>query len=103
CSTEAALAHAATYPSRREIYSAGFGGFLQSGRDAPALAYGAAAILRREFRGAMEAVFQEVDLLISPVTPWLVPSVADFHALCEDAAGLEELIKVTCIYDLSRS
>ena len=103
CATEAALAHAGTYPSRRDIYSAGFGGFLQSGRDATALDYGAAAILRREFRGAMEALFQEVDLLISPVTPWLVPSVAEFHTLCEDAAGLEELIKFTCIYDLSGS
>jgi amidase len=103
CATEAALAHAETYPSRRQIYSVGFAGFLQKGHDATALDYGSAAILRREFRGAMEAVFQEVDLLISPVTPWLTPSVDEFHKLCEDAAGLEELIKFTCIYDLSGS
>jgi amidase len=101
CAVEAALAHEKTYPSRSKLYSTGFGGFLQSGRDASGLDYGRAAILRRNFRGNMAALLDEVDLLISPVTPWTTQTVAEFHALCEDAPGLMELIKFTCIYDIA--
>ncbi|MFO1055956.1 MAG: amidase [Dongiaceae bacterium] len=101
CAVEAALAHEKTYPSRSKIYSAGFGGFLQSGREASGLDYGRAAILRRNFRGDLLALLGDVDMLISPVTPWTTQTVDEFHALCEDAPGLMELIKFTSIYDLA--
>ena len=47
----------------------------------------------------MQELFQTIDLMVVPVTPWLNPSVAEFDALCADEVGLQKLIYYTCIYD----
>jgi amidase len=99
CAVEAALAHTATYPARKENYGPVFGGFLESGRTLSGLDYGRAAIARRNLRGDMQELFQTIDLMVVPVTPWLNPSVAEFDALCADEVGLQKLIYYTCIYD----
>jgi amidase len=101
CAVEAALAHAATYPSRKEGYGPVFSGFLESGRTLPALDYGRAAIERRNLRGAMQRLFVDIDIMVVPIMPWLNPSVAEFNALCESADGLRKLIHFTCIYDMT--
>jgi amidase len=101
CAVEAALAHAATYPSRKEGYGPVFAGFLESGRTLPALDYGRAAIERRNLRGAMQRLFADIDIMVVPIMPWLNPSVAEFNALCESPDGLRKLIHFTCIYDMT--
>ena len=99
CAVEAALAHTASYPSRKDGYGPVFAGFLESGRTVSGLDYGRAAIARRNLRGAMQKLFTDIDIMVVPIMPWLNPSVAEFNALCESAEGLQKLIHFTCIYD----
>jgi amidase len=99
CAVEAALAHTATYPSRKEDYGSVFAGFLESGRAVSGVDYGRSAIERRNLRGAMQKLFTDIDLMIVPIMPWLNPSVGEFNALCESADGLQKLVHFTCIYD----
>jgi amidase len=101
CAVEAALAHAETYPARKEGYGPVFAGFLESGRTMSGLDYGRAAIARRNLRGDMQNLFQSIDLLVVPVMPWLNPSVAEFGALCADEVGLQKLIYYTSVYDIT--
>jgi amidase len=99
CAVEAALAHTATYPSRKDGYGSVFAGFLESGRTVSGLDYARAAIARRNLRGAMQKLFADIDIMVVPIMSWLNPSVAEFNALCENAEGLQKLIHFTCIYD----
>jgi amidase len=99
CAVEAALAHDATYPAKKEGYGPVFAEFLESGRRLPGLEYGRAAIERRNLRGAMQRLFADIDIMVVPIMPWLNPSVAEFNALCESPDGLRKLIHFTCIYD----
>lgn len=101
CAVEAALAHAETYPSRKEEYGPVFAGFLESGRALSGLDYGRAAIARRNLRGTMQRLFLSIDLLVVPVIPWLNPSVSEFDALCADQDGLMRLIHYTCVHDIT--
>ena len=76
CSAEAALAHAETYPRRKKGYSDTFGGFLATGRRVTGLEYAEAEIIRRELRGAMDTVFESIDLMVKPVYAKLNPDGA---------------------------
>jgi len=99
CAVEAALAHTATYPSKKEGYGPVFAGFLETGRTLSGLDYGRAEIDRQNLRGALQKLFAEIDIMVVPIMPWLNPSVTEFNALCENADGLRKLIHFTCIYD----
>lgn len=69
CFAEAAVAHAATYPSQKERYGPAYVELLEIGRAAPATAYAAFAMRRREFRGRLRRLFAQADLLAVPVMP----------------------------------
>ena len=69
CFAEAAVAHAATYPSQKERYGPAYVELLEIGRAAPATAYAAFAMRRRELRGRLRHLFAQVDLLAVPVMP----------------------------------
>ena len=101
CSVDAALAHAATYPSKKRGYSDTFGGFLQLGRAQSGLDYGRAEIRRREFRGAMDNVFQSIDLMIKPVYRKLNPTLKSYEAMCAKEGGLDDLIYFTGLDDIT--
>lgn len=101
CSTDAALAHAATYPSKKRGYSDTFSSFLAAGRAVTGLEYGHAEITRREFRGSMETVFESIDLMIKPVYAKLNPTLKRYEAMCAKEGGLDELIYFTAPDDIT--
>lgn len=101
CSVDAALAHKQTYPSKKRGYSDTFGGFLDLGRAQSGLDYGRAEITRREFRGAMENVFQSIDLMIKPVYRKLNPTLKSYAAMCAKEGGLDDLIYFTGLDDIT--
>jgi amidase len=78
---EAAISHAATYPSEAETYSAGYRSFLDLGHATPAIDYAATAIWRREFRGELARLFKTVDMLIAPAMPVEPPTLEMFNAV----------------------
>ena len=73
CFAEAAISHAATYPSQKEKYSALYAELLNIGRAMNALDYAAVTIWRREFAGHLAALFQTIDMLAVPVLPVAPP------------------------------
>ncbi len=67
--TEAAISHAASYPSELDRYGQPYRDLLDLGRAATAVDYATVAIWRREFRGALHRMFAEVDMMVAPVLP----------------------------------
>lgn len=81
CFAEAAVAHAATYPSQKNRYGAAYVAILELGRAAAATAYASFAIRRRELCGQIRGVFAQVDLLAVPVMPIQPMTVAEMAAV----------------------
>ncbi|RKU15473.1 Asp-tRNA(Asn)/Glu-tRNA(Gln) amidotransferase GatCAB subunit A [Candidatus Poribacteria bacterium] len=66
CSTEAVLAHAATYPSRRDDYGPWFQGWLDMGAEVTGAGYAKANNLRAACTGHFRRVFADIDILVCP-------------------------------------
>ena len=68
CSAEAADAHRATYPSRRDEYGPWFQGWLDKGSDVTGADYSQANSVRAECNGLLRRVFENIDVLACPST-----------------------------------
>ena len=66
CSTEAAVAHQATYPSQRDDYGPWFRGWLDLGASKTGVAYAAANNVRAACNGLLRNVFENIDVLACP-------------------------------------
>ena len=66
CSTEAVLAHASTYPSRRDDYGPWFQGWLDMGAEVTGAGYAKANNLRAACTGHFRRVFEGIDILVCP-------------------------------------
>ena len=94
---EAAISHAATYPSEAESYSAGYRTLLDLGHSASAVDYAATAIWRREFRGALARLFKTVDMLVAPSMPVAPPTLEAFDAV---ASAPPEAVVALMLYTI---
>ena len=66
CSTEAAVAHRATYPSRRDDYGPWFRGWLDLGASKTGVDYAGANNVRAACNGLLRNVFENIDVLACP-------------------------------------
>ena len=66
CATEAVVAHAATYPFRRDAYGPWFQGWLDMGAKVSGAEYAKANNLRAACTGHLRRVFAEIDVLVCP-------------------------------------
>ena len=66
CATEAVVAHAAYYPSRRDAYGPWFQGWLDMGAEVSGADYAKANNLRAACTGHFRRVFAEIDVLVCP-------------------------------------
>ena len=66
CAAEAVLAHAATYPSRRDDYGPWFRGWLDMGAKVTGADYAKANNLRAACTGHLRRVFEGIDVLVCP-------------------------------------
>ncbi len=66
CTTEAVVAHAATYPSLRDAYGPWFQGWLDMGAKVSGTEYAKANNLRAACTGHLRRVFSEIDVLVCP-------------------------------------
>jgi amidase len=101
CGAETAQVHAATYPARAAEYEAGMAGLIEHGRRVSGEVVAKAWLNRLEFSGRLAAVFAEVDLLLVPTMPVLVPLITDLAAFGADDQVLLDLIRYTAPFDLS--
>jgi amidase len=101
CAVEAAVAHEATFPSRRASYGPGLAGLLDAGRALPGLDYQRILLRRRAFTGRVHAALAPVDAMLIPAQPIAAPTVARMATLGQVPAELAALIRYTAPFDLS--
>jgi amidase len=90
---QTAVAHADTFPSRREEYGPALSFVIELGRSQSAMAYHRLLLMQMEFRGRLDRLFQDVDLLVTPVLPFPVPTLGKMAGMTDDI--IERLIRFT--------
>ncbi|HZX84125.1 MAG TPA: amidase [Reyranella sp.] len=80
CGVEAALAHEATFPSRRAEYGAEFAALLDLGRGLSGLELSRLQLTRARVTGELERLLASIDLLLLPVMGVAAPSLAAMKA-----------------------
>lgn len=101
CAAEAALVHDATYPARASEYGPVLAGLLELGHELDGRAVAAIVERRAEFRGRVEALFQDVDLLLFPAMNQAAPTVASFLARQHDPEARYGRIRFTAPFDMT--
>lgn len=103
CAVETAVAHEATYPSRRDAYGPGLAGLIDLAREVTAAHYQKILLRRRDYAGRLEALFQDVDLLLVPAQPVSSLTIARKEALVQSPEALASLLRYTAPFDMSGS
>lgn len=100
CGVEAALAHADTFPSRRDQYGPVLAALLDLGLRSSATGYAALERERERYRAALGQVFAEVDAVLLPAMPFPPPPLRELDRLGEGGAAP---ITFTAPFDYSGS
>lgn len=103
CAVETAVAHEATYPSRRSEYGPGLAGLIDVAAGVTGLDYQKILLRRHDFRGRLAALFEGIDLLIIPAQFIASPTTADMATLGQDPGALHSLLRFTAPFDASGS
>jgi amidase len=103
CGVETAVAHEATYPARKDEYGPGLAGLIELGRAQSGMDYQKIVLRRHNFAGRLRALFEEIDLLAVPSQGFASPTVAKMATLGETPALISDLLRPTCIFDMSGS
>jgi amidase len=69
CASEAAAGHEKTFPSRASDYGRGFRLFLELGASIRGQEYAAAQMVRERFSARFNALFDQVDVVVTPSMP----------------------------------
>ncbi|HEY4040526.1 MAG TPA: amidase [Rhodopila sp.] len=103
CAIETAVAHEATYPSRKSEYGPALSGLIDLGRSQSGMDYQKMLLRRHDFSGRVRALFESIDLLLIPAQAFASPTTADMATLGEDPGELAALLRYTCPFDVSGS
>jgi amidase len=103
CSVETALAHRDTYPARKAEYGPDLAALIEQGRNLTGQELGETYHDRLAFSGALQAVFEEVDLLLVPTMPVPIPSLARMAEYGQDPEVLLRILRFTAPFDFSGS
>lgn len=99
---EIADAHRDTYPARASEYGA-LAGMIEMGLAATPLAIAEAGRIRRDFCGRVDALWDEIDVLLIPSLPMTVPTAAEMETVNQDFAQMTRLVRFTIPFDLTGS
>jgi amidase len=98
---EAAVAHAATYPARKDEYGAVLAAVIEAGRALSGVDHQKILLRRLDLRGRVAALFGAVDLLMTPVHPFAPPTLAMIRTLGEQPELISKLQRYTCPFDMT--
>jgi amidase len=99
CGVEAALAHEATFPSRRAEYGPEFAALLDLGRGLSGLELARLQLLRARVTGELERLLASLDLLLLPVMGVAAPSLATIRTRTTDS--IASRLRYTAPLDMS--
>lgn len=103
CSVETAVAHADTYPSRKNEYGPALATLIEQGRSTSGVDVASILHERLKFSGSLKSLFDDVDLLLVPTLPMLVPTLARMSEYGADPNILLSIIRFTAVFDFSGS
>lgn len=103
CGAETAVAHEATYPSRKDEYGPGLAGVIELGRQLSGMDYQKIVLRREAFRGQLRALFETIDLFVIPAQAVAAPTLAKMATFGEDPDLLNGLLRFTCPFDMTGS
>jgi len=101
CAVEAAVAHEATYPARKDEYGSILASVIETGRALSGFDYQKILLRRLELRGRVAALFGTIDLLLTPVHPLSPPTVAMMRAMGGQPELVSKLQRYTCPFNMT--
>ncbi|MFC3077445.1 amidase [Phenylobacterium terrae] len=101
CAVEAAVAHEATYPARAEAYGPVLASVIEAGRTLSGVDYQKILLRRMALRGRFDALFADVDLLLTPAHPFAPLTLERIRTLGELPALIARLQTYTCPFDMT--
>ena len=103
CGVETAVAHEATYPSRKPEYGPGLAGLIELGLQQSGTDYQKIVLRREAFRGLVRALFEKVDLLAVPAQTFSAPTISKMATLGENPDLIAGLLRFSCPFDMTGS
>jgi amidase len=103
CGVETAVAHEATYPSRKSEYGPGLSGLIELGLQQSGTDYQKIVLRREAFKGLVRALFEKVDLLAVPAQTFAAPTIDTMATLGENPDLITGLLRFTCPFDMTGS
>ncbi len=101
CAVEAAVAHEATYPARKDEYGPILASVIEAGRALSALDYQRILLRRLALRGRVAGLFESIDLLLIPVHPFPPVTLAMIRTLGEQPDLIAKMQRYTCPFDMT--
>ncbi len=98
---EAALAHSALYPAKREEYGPAFRQLLDAGHASTAIQYASLQRAREFYRAALEHCFEQMDVLLIPAMILGVPTLDMMDAAVNDSEMVHNFISFTVPFNYS--
>ena len=103
CGVETAVAHEATYPSRKSEYGPALSGLIELGLQQSGIDYQKIVLRREAFRGMVRALFETVDLLAVPAQTFSAPTLSKMATLGENPDLIAGLLRFSCPFDMTGS
>jgi amidase len=101
CAVEAAVAHEATYPDRKDEYGPILSSVIETGRALSGPDYQKILLRRLDLRGRIAFLFETIDLLLIPVHPFPPLTLAMVRTLGEQPDLIARLQEYTCPFDMT--
>nr|AXY97044.1 mandelamide amidase [uncultured bacterium] len=99
CGVEVAVAHAGTFPRLSAEYGPALTRLIEIGRTTNGMRYQQALLNRAAFRGKVNKLMQDIDLLVVPVQPFAAPTHEQLGALAQDPELNSRLIQFTAPFN----
>ncbi|ODT66027.1 MAG: amidase [Pelagibacterium sp. SCN 63-23] len=100
CAAECAVAHKATYPSRKDEYGPVLAGIIETGIKTTSLELAEAMQWRLKFNGAVATTMSDCDLLLVPAIPTIVHP-AEIWASPDNAKEIGGAVRFTAGFDFT--
>lgn len=101
CAVEAAVAHEATYPARRADYGPVLAEVLERGRHLSAMDLQRANLRRMALRGAFDALFTRIDVLVCPVQSFAPLTLEAIGVMGKQPELIARLQRFTCPFNMT--
>jgi amidase len=101
CAVEAAVTHKTTYPTRAADYGTVLASFLEMGRAVGGPEVSDIWVRRLEFRGHMDMLFRDIDILIVPVSNRATLSLTELAESGRSPPVMETRTRFTAPFNMS--